>query len=230
MSYDRDAEYVSDEYMGLCGISRISGRNERMFGTDVPHNSWLELTIRKGCVKRKLNQEWYSSEGKHIVIELTHSQFSEMISNMNCNYGVPCTVKEVAGKRMKNPDRIDRTGQFSEEFKKDMENVAQMANRAVEAMEKLLAKNGATKKDKNEILSLLGGLKQSLQSNMPFVEKQFRRCMAAAVDDAKRNIEGHALNIALSAAKRGLVTEQESEEMIEYTDSNNILIGYDQED
>lgn len=218
----KETAHEHHESMGMAGLSRVSGRNDSMHGTDVPHNGWIELTIYKGTVRRDLHQEWYSADERYVTVQLTHSQFSEMISNMNCGYGVPCTVKSLMGVRMLPPEPVDRSGQFSEEFKKDMENVADRLNKAIGEMKDLCEKNGATKKEKAAILSELKMVKQNIGSNMPFVEKQFGRCMTKAVDDAKRNIEGHMMNVALSAAKRGLVTDQESMEAIEQSTASSI--------
>lgn len=212
---DIEEKYKHHESMGMIGVSRISGYNDCMHGTDVPHSGWLELTIYKGTVKRGLHQEWYSEDGQYVRVQLTHSQFSEMISNMNCGNGVPCTVKSLMGKRMESPKQIDRTGQFSHEFKEDMKHVASEMDEVIKMMEDLYGKSGGTKKEKEAILGKLRMTKQHIGSNMPFVEKQFGRCITKAQDDAKRNIEGHMMNIALSAAKRGLVTHEESQDAIE---------------
>lgn len=230
MSFYENEKIENHESYGLVGISRISGRNENLFATDIVHDSWLEIRIKHCEVKRGLHQEWYHSKGRIISVYLTHSQFSEMISNPNCGDGVPCTINQLMGKNIERPKKVNRAGQYDEEFKQDMEKLASRLDNAISDMNALLSKNGATKKEKSSLLRELQMIKQDIGKNMPFVEKQFRRCLTKATDDAKRNIEGHALNLALNAAQRGFVTKQESEEMIEGTNSNNILIGYDQED
>jgi len=39
-----------------------------------------------------------------------------MISNLNCGSGVPCTVKNLMGKRMEKPPKINKVSQFQEEI------------------------------------------------------------------------------------------------------------------
>lgn len=215
MTRSKDSEYETHEAFGMAGLTRVSGYNDRMFGSDVPHNGWIELTVYKGAVKRDLNQEWFSEDGQHVVVQLTHSQFSEMISNMNCGHGVPCTVKAVAGKRMQPPPMIDRSNQYTEEFRSDLEDIASGMDSAIEKMTALFEKTGATKKEKESVLKELQRVKQDIGKNLPFVEKQFGRCINKATDDAKRNIEGHMMNVALSAARNGLVTKEEGSSLIE---------------
>lgn len=213
MTSYKDAEYEHHESMGMIGVYRISGHNDCMHGTDVPHDGWLKLTVYKGSVKRDLNREWHHAEDEYIEVELTHSQFSEMISNMNCGYGVPCTVKYLMGKRMESPKPIDRKGQFSEEFAHDLAKIASKLNGLKEIVTESMKTQGMSKKEKQSLLSLVNSVKQDITSNLPFVERQFGECISKAVDDAKRNIEGHALNIALNASRRGLVTVEEGSKL-----------------
>lgn len=207
-------ENENHESYGLVGINRVSGRFDNLFGTDVPHNAVLNLTIRKCSVDRHLNKDWYCSEGQLIDIYLTHSQFSEMVSNMNCSYGVPCTIKHIDGKTMENPPNKDRRGQFSDEFSRRAKSVSKKLDDLLSFSEDLLGKAGMTKAKKNELVSRIEMAKQEIGANMPFVERQFGKCLVKAEDDAKRNIEGHLMNVVLNAGNRGMVDNTEQKQII----------------
>lgn len=213
---DLERERSEHPSYGMIGISRVSGRLDNMFGSDVPHSAWLELSIGEAVMDRHLHSEWYHKKKNIVKIQLSHSQFSEMVSSMNCGDGVPCTIIRRDGHdRIERPPMLNRVDQFKQEFTNELKDIANRMNDCIEQMEKLKNKTGATKKEKEAILSELKMVRQDIDANLPFVEKSFVRCMNSAVDDAKRNIEGHVLNKALNSAERGLVTNQESQDLIE---------------
>lgn len=217
-------EKFKHESMGLIGMYRTQCRGVHLHGSDVSHGGYISLRICESRIDRHLNKDWHHADRELIEVKLSHAQFAEMISNMNCGDGVPCTLDTVMGKRMEEPIPIDRKKQYTADFDDDITEIGRKLDSTIDAMTKLMTKNGASKKQKQEILDKLKMAKQGINSNMPFVRDSFGKCLDNGVEDAKRNIEGHALNVALNAAKRGLVTDEESRDLIE--SGKSVEIGY----
>ena len=92
---------IEHESFGIVGISRTTCNMGLNFhGSDVRHSSFLSLRIYKSRIDRHLHKDWHHATEKIVEVELTHAQFSEMVSNMNCGDGVPCTIKSLNGERM----------------------------------------------------------------------------------------------------------------------------------
>ena len=215
--------HLEHKSFGLCAISRVSGHGLRLFGSDVTHDSWLELRVKQASFERHLNTDWYHAEDSIVEIRLSHSQFSEMVSNMNCGEGVPCTITDIGNERIEQAPFVDRRKQYSKDFENDIVRVAQNMDELICAIDELKNKPTVSKKDKEALLSKAKGIRQDIASDMPFVKRQFDECLDNAVSDAKRNIEGHALNVALSAARKGLVTHDESSILIDKSKEQKFL-------
>lgn len=212
----QEEKKIEHESFGMVGISRATCNVGLNFhGSDVRHSSFLSLRIYKSRINRHLHKDWHHSQEKIIEISLTHAQFSEMVSNMNCGDGVPCTINNLNGKRMEStPDR-SKKDEYVGEFSKDVEDLKLLLKEARDEMKSLQEKTGASKKEKGSVLSKIEKALREVTSNMPFIKKSFNKSLNRAVDDAKRNIEGHVLHLALSSSNRGLVNEIEHDKMIE---------------
>ena len=148
-----------------------------------------------------------------------------MVSNMNCGEGVPCTVIKIQKERINGAPFVDRQKQYSKDFENDIAHVAKSMDELIDAINELKNKPTVSKKDKDALLGKAKSIKQHIGSDMPFVKHQFDECLENAVNDAKKNIEGHALNIALSASRKGLVTHDESSTIIENGKDQKFLEG-----
>ena len=88
-------ERISDPSYGMISLARVNGgKEDEFFGSDVRVHNYIELTIHKGSVQRGYGKDWFSGiDGEIIKVKLTPVQYAEMLTNMNCGYGVPCTIE-----------------------------------------------------------------------------------------------------------------------------------------
>ena len=72
------------ESYGIIGISRVTSHPAKnLFGSSVKHTHSMALRIKTASVDRHLNQDWYHAENELIEIEMSPTQFAEMITSLD---------------------------------------------------------------------------------------------------------------------------------------------------
>lgn len=187
------------ESYGLVGVSRRTGDPVPLFGSSIRHQNYVALTIKRAERDRDLHRDWYYGHEHLIEIEMSNTQFAEMITTMNMGGGVPCTIRYVGYERMEDPPSIEQRKIFEDEFKADMQKVGNKISSAVKKAEELLSSRGVLKKaERHEIVSLLKSISQDINSNMPFVQTQFNEAMNKTVLEAKNEVDGFITNKIIS--------------------------------
>ena len=190
-----DGIKTTHESYGLVGVSRRTGDPGNLFGSSIRHHNYVALTIKRAEDNRDLHRNWYYGHESLIQIEMSNTQFAEMITSMNMGDGVPCTIRYVENKRMEDPPGISQRQIFEDEFRADMQKVGSKIASAVEKAYALLDTKGSIKKaDKQEIVSLLNSISQDINANMPFVQTQFNEAMNKTVLSAKGEVEAFVTN------------------------------------
>lgn len=108
------------ESYGMVSINRTSSGGTYLFGSIMNHHSFITLTIKHAKVRRHLAQDWYSADSLPIVeIELSHTQFAELITSPGIGDGVPCTIRGLNGKLLKEcPAPEAMNSKYAEDLKK----------------------------------------------------------------------------------------------------------------
>ena len=189
---------------GMISVSRVSGSGETsLFGSSIKHRNTIVLSIGTGMVSRELNTEWYFKDKEIIEVEMSLSQWADLISSMNIGNGNPCTIRW-NGERIEECPYDSKRIKFEQELKETMNETNDDLNTAINSVIELLdSKKTVTKKDKEEILIALKSAQQNLNENTPFIYKQFNEQMDKTVQEAKGEVEAFTQNkiqsIALSA-------------------------------
>lgn len=176
---------------GMIRASRVSGGHENLYGSSVSHQNHIEIQIVRGHRDRHLNTDWYFGEHKPLIsVKLSPSQFSELIANMNCGSGVPCTISDYNGEMMPDcPERHIRQ-EVTTEFKERMREVGKLADEAIAKLSELEAPGRSVKKsDIREISDLLLSAIADIRSNAPFAQECFNEACDKAVMEAKAEID-----------------------------------------
>lgn len=178
---------------GMVRLSRISGHRGHMFGSSLhEHGGVIALEICEGDVVRDLYQDWYHSGKTLVEINLTASQFAELLTSMNYGSGVPCTIKRThngpvepikSGELQTEFDRI--ISELDSEAKGVNEQVFSFVNKAREKLAETKMPKGA----KEEIDRLLVLVKSNLVANQKFVVQQSSRSISKVVTAAKFEID-----------------------------------------
>jgi predicted transcriptional regulator len=202
-----DRKYEEHESYGMIQISRLSGGLSNLFGSSIQHGHTIAIRINTAKLCRHLNTDWYHDQNEIVEIELSPTQFTEAITNMNTN-GVPCTIRRVQGKRMENPPSKNKKQEFEDEFSDRMKEVAKKLSKLTEQTEKILSsKKAPTKAEKETILHEISMLDQEVRSNMPFAYRCFNEQMDKTVTEAKGEVEAFVTNKIANLGLKALKEE-----------------------
>lgn len=197
---------------GMIGFSRVSGRENVLFGSSVKHNDKIVMTLKHGEQYRDLFNDWYHGRGIIAEVEMSYSQFAECISAMNVGNGVPCTIRytekdgDIPAIAENNSKREQFRNEFSDTILKAMEQVQEQID---EIQKSLDEKKTFGVKDKREMMSKLQQVKSKIGNNLDFCVKQFDEQIEKTTLEAKGEIEAFYQNKINSIAQAALVENRE---------------------
>lgn len=185
---------------GMVGISRRSANGVTpLFGSNIQHQHTITLTIKRAENNRHLNRDWFHGLGQLIEIEMSGSQFSELITSFNIGDGVPCTIRQLLGQCYPDPPYENPIDIFQKEFASKMNNLGVECQKLIEdCMIMLKEKATIGKADREFIANSIKSLMQEIKSNVPFVASQFNESMEKTVSQAKTEIETFLTNKMMS--------------------------------
>jgi len=200
----------SHESYGMIGCSRAtSGKGHPLFGSSVLHSNSIILRIKRAVVERHLNRDWYYGKEPLIEVELSPTQFAEMITSLNVGDGIPCTIRYTENKvRMEDPPEVKQRLVFENEFKEDINHLKELYEDKLHDVRKLLRKKGnLLKPEKAEIDNFLFELTRIIEDYMPFLQKSFNEAMDKTVMEAKGEVEAFVMSKVTSLGIEGLEKE-----------------------
>lgn len=192
---------------GMIGVSRRSANGVTpLFGSNIQHQHTFTLTIKTAENNRHLNTDWFHAKKQLIEVELSGSQFLELMTSFNMGDGIPCTIRQFNGNNYPDPPYENPLDVFQKEFEITMKNLGAKCKSVVEDCIKMLKeKPSIGKGDRDFILSAINSLMQEITSNVPFVNQQFNESVEKTVSQAKTEIETFLTNrfvsLGLDAAK-----------------------------
>jgi len=171
---------------GMISASNVFGAST-LFGTDIKPHGYISIRICKAVEELDLGKSWYYPTEEVIEINLSYTQFAELITTMNST-GVPCTLHRVNGQYIPKDDSKEYKAVFHRKKMKEAANnlissVKGLKARVSELTQKL------SKKDQVEINKTFDLLNQELSSNFPFYMEQFYEEMDKVAADIKLNME-----------------------------------------
>jgi hypothetical protein len=187
------------ESYGMVGINRVSSSGTSLFGSIATHHSFITLTVKRASMRRHLAQDWLSAESRALIeIEMSHSQFAELITSPGVGDGVPCTIRAYDGKLMEEcPAPEPMESKYAEDLKATTkETVAGLKELTQRLSQSLLP--GEKPLNKTELKALLGqiqGALSSITNSIPFIEKQFNEEMETQRDRMVGEMEAVATHI-----------------------------------
>lgn len=203
-------EKIEHESFGLLGFSRSSrgGKGTNLFGSSILHGETISMRVYRAEVDRKYKQDWYHTNGSIpiVEVEMSQTQFAEIITSMNMGDGFPVTIRSVEGKRTEACPYENKRMQHANEFKKTMQDFGGRLKNTSDELLKTIAK--LPKKDQENAKNLLNMLVQEIDSNIPFYGDQFERQMDKTVTEAKGEVEAFIQNKIATAGLAALKGDQ----------------------
>lgn len=200
---------------GMLSFSRVTGGDPNLFGSSIEHTQKIQLTLRHGEVSRELNQDWYFPQETLFEVEMSYTQFAELISSMNVGSGVPVTIRYIKGEGYLAPIEIEnKRKQFREEFETHNDKQIDTIRKTIENLTQIFSEKRQLKvKEKEDILSMLNKLLQDVSVNRDYSVKQFDKAMEKIATEAKGEVEAFVENklrsVALQAMKEDNKTLEE---------------------
>jgi hypothetical protein len=175
----------------IASFSRTTGGKGNVFGSSIQHSHIIRLSIRRAeRIRSELHYDTYHGREELIEVEMSPSQFAELITSLNCGEGTPVTLRYVGGERIEDcPEITDKKKEFSNEFKLKCKELGESLNSLVKKAEELKAKPSVTKADREEFLKIAASIKQEVSSNLPFTMDMFNEQTEKSIVEAKREIE-----------------------------------------
>lgn len=212
---------------GIIRIARssVSGRGTALFGSSIMHNNVIRLTITPGVMERDANEDKFfpkeRMKDRLIEVEMSYTQFAEAITSLNMGQGVPVTITNLGGKFVEQCPYDDRQKVMRKEVDEATGDILRKLERRSMEIEKLLSeKRVLSKEDRSNIVSALKSVKQTLSSDIPYLQELFSEQMDKTVTEAKGEFETYLQNKMSSLALAAM-----SDQMIkkEWEESRNMI-------
>jgi hypothetical protein len=189
-----------------------------LFGSSIKdHHATVRLTISEGEVHFDLSKEWYHPTGQYIEVEMSATQWAEMLTTLNWGSGVPCTVRFVRGKGRidEPPDDETEIERVHAGFDEYTQEISTRYEELTDAIVKAIRGSRTSKKMKEEVEKAVQLLHQSITADMPFAVKQFQRATDKVVSAAKAEVEAFIQNAINRTGLKVLKDHPEARAMLE---------------
>ena len=178
------------ESYGVLGFARCQTTGTALFGSSIKHRNVMKLELREAECQRSLNNNSYFGRKKLFEIEMSMSQFAQLISMPNCGEGVPVTIREIEGRRLERCPYIRETKAYKDEINEVYKNVSKKATTLIDDLTtKFNGTKPLNKKEKEEILSLLTQFRNEINGNEKYRNDEFKKHIEKVTFDAKVEIE-----------------------------------------
>lgn len=175
---------------GSLSFNRISGGDPNLFGTSVKHNNKINLVLRRCEYDRGLHTNWYHPTEELFEVEMSYTQFAELITSMNIYEGVPCTIKQIMGERTPPVPYYNPVEVHKKEFEESTDKVYEEAQNLISKVaEKFKEKKSFNKKEQEEILSDLTKISMNIGCNQKYQIDCFNEQMEHTVTESKGEVE-----------------------------------------
>lgn len=190
------------ESFGMVSIGRIQG-SRRLFGSSIEsHGSFFRLSIRQAEVIHDLSHDRYHDTNELISIDLSASQFAEMITTLNIGMGTPCTINRVLGEKVELPPVLSTEAEkIRNTFESDIRGLSDKLRESVKQVGEILNKKSLNAEDKKKILGSFQKVLQDIESNAPFVVSSFQEAADRVVATSKAEMDAF---LSLLLQKKGV--------------------------
>jgi hypothetical protein len=185
-------------------IHRTSGNVGKLFGSHLNnHMGTVRITLQRAKRYHSLSRDWIFGESRTLVeLELSHTQFAELITSLNMGSGVPCTLRRLPGEEIPGLPNTLETEQekVATGFEAETRAFGKKLAKRFEKVHGILDnKKAVSKKDRDEIREVLRYTLMEVDSNMPFVLKQFIESTEKVAQAAKAEVDGFLGNALMQA-------------------------------
>lgn len=211
-----ETEFTHPSYV-MVQFSHRQGSPKLFHSALEHHYNYVTLSVRHAKLMRSdTGDRLYGSvAGDILEIDLSASQFSELLTTMNIGMGVAGTLRRFDGERIPPPPDLNTQPEnLRVEFKARAKDFSKKVLAESDKIHEML-KNKATinKGDREEISSLLRQVAQELEQNMPFLVEMYQEATEKVAEAAKAEVEAFMVGAVRQAGLQALVSGQASIEL-----------------
>ncbi len=191
---------------GMVAINRITlggyKCKHRFFGSDLDdHFSAIRIRIGHGARVRGTGHDYFRATDRLIEVDLTSSQFADLLTCMNVGDGVPCTIRHVNGEAAPEIPVADTSADRSRaDLKATAKQIATDARSLLSRMRTVFDGKSVKKADMTSLLKELEMVVQGIESNIPFALTVFQEAVNTTVSQAKAEVSSFAAMTVQKAA------------------------------
>ena len=186
---------------GLIQINRSYGGRNVLFGSNIPHDTCMKLTISQAYISRSFNENHYYPTNKIIEIELSPSQYAEMITNLNHGVGVPFTITKFMEERI--PNNLSLNDELETVKSEYSESVDKIMDEIRDTIYEIPDEKAMSPKKIKDLKHELANMLYRLTQEAPFMKERFDETLDKIFVEAKASIDD---TINLTLANIGLDT------------------------
>jgi hypothetical protein len=195
---------------GTITLSRTTGGHEAMFGSDIDHNSRMNISIQTADLCRDLSRDWIHSRKTILEFSMSHSQFAEFITSQGNGSGTPITLSVVPKySELEMVPAIERIETKNETYRNEIKKNANDALDKIQDISDEIAElidtsTGSISKVKlRELQRKLRQEAYGLGGTMEFVVSSAEEALEKATTNAKQEVEAF---IDMTASQLGFDT------------------------
>lgn len=184
------------ESFGTIQFSRCQGTTRTLFGSSIKHHNTITCKISNCELERKLNTDWFHPTSTILEFEMSHTQFADMLTNMNSN-PVPITFKlKPVGelKKCEEPPYESIIQKHANEFENHLETINEKSKNLIKLLTETLENSKIKKADKEKLTSLAKNLITEIQANSQYQLKAFNEQMNKTVIESKNELDAMIQN------------------------------------
>ena len=211
-----DREIHRHPAFGMIGFCQSYGGERTLFGSSISHNNVVILELKHAYSERGLCNDYHYGRGLITRVEMSYSQFAELVSNPNNGDGIPCTIRftEKDGSIPAIASNISKRKQFEDEFSEHLSTaMAQVQAQIDRIKESLTEKKSLGVKDRKEMISQLQQVQYNIGCNLEFCATQFNEQMDKTVLEAKGEVEAFVQNKIRDIAYEAIAEKGEHEKI-----------------
>jgi hypothetical protein len=186
-----EAEKIRHESFGQIRFSRNNSGPTRFYGSELDQDHYITMEVHNSEIERGLTQDRYYTRGAALVkVRMSSGRFSELITSLNINSGVPCTIEILGVNKVADlPTQESRKDFVHRKFEDRMKEFADTIKERQERAKELVKKKTLSKDDIHSLTHHIEWLTGEVERNIPFFAKCFQENMDEVVYEAKLEAE-----------------------------------------
>lgn len=195
--------------------SKVSAQpGQRLFDSEIAHNHYVTVTVRRCSRKRDLNHDWIHSRQTLMEVAMSHAQWGAFVSSFGEGNGVPATLFYDQSGPVPQAPAESRLGESVRDVRDSGDKALAEIREGYEALEAAFER-GAGKREMRDLIHTLKHRIGNAPANMEFAAESLTTHVENVVTKARADVEA----MAIAAAERGLTLDASSVRVLEAGES-----------